>query len=72
MQAKECRAAFKRLFPSRAAAAAFLGYNERTVRRWQSGELPVPIPVSKLTAIMIRERYTPDEINHYWMREMGL
>lgn len=72
MQAEECRAAFKRLFPSRAAAAAFLGYDERTIRRWYYGELPVPMPVAKLTALMIRRDLTPDAVNEDWMREMGL
>ena len=72
MQAEECRAAFKRLFPSRAAAAAFLGYNERTIRRWQSGELPVPVTVAKLTAVMIRRDMPPAQVDNEWMREMGL
>lgn len=72
MQAEECRAAFKRLFPTRAAAAAFLGYNERTIRRWQSGELPVPMTVAKLTAVMIRREMPPAIVDNEWMREMGL
>lgn len=72
MQAEECRAAFKRLFQTRAEAARFLGYDERTIRRWFSGDLPVPVPVSKLTATMISRDLSAHDINNDWMREMGL
>ncbi len=72
MQAEECREAFKRLFPSREAAARFFGKDERTVRRWQAGDWPVPASVAKLTAVMIRLDLTPERVDDEWMREMGL
>jgi hypothetical protein len=37
-------------------AGNFLGYDQRTVRRWLSGELPVPRIVALLLEIMMFKR----------------
>jgi hypothetical protein len=44
------------------SAGRFFGYDERTARRWATGELPVPIAVAYLLELMEAFDLTPDAV----------
>ncbi len=44
------------------AAGKFLGYNERTSRRFASGEADVPDSVAGLLELMVRTKHSPDQM----------
>lgn len=54
--------AIDRLGLSQRAAGAFLGVDERTSRRWVSGESTVPESVAKLLRLMIRMKIRPEDV----------
>ncbi|MGE0278424.1 MAG: helix-turn-helix domain-containing protein [Nitrospiraceae bacterium] len=56
------RAAIEKLGLSQRGAAAFLGVDERTSRRWALGEAQIPESVSMLLKLMIRLKLTPDDV----------
>jgi DNA-binding transcriptional regulator YiaG len=47
---------------SQRAAGAFLGVDERTSRRWVSGDSAIPESVSKLLRLMIRLKLEPEDV----------
>jgi DNA-binding transcriptional regulator YiaG len=56
------RASIEKLGLSQRGAAAFLGVDERTSRRWALGEAQVPESVSLLLRLMIRMKLTPNDV----------
>lgn len=54
--------AIDRLGLSQRAAGAFLGVDERTSRRWVSGDSAVPESAAKLLRLMIRLKLSPSEV----------
>ncbi len=54
--------AIERLGMSQRAAGAFLGVDERTSRRWISGESAVRESVAKLLRLMIKLKITPEDV----------
>jgi transcriptional regulator with XRE-family HTH domain len=54
--------AIERLGLSQRSAGEFLGVNERTSRRWVSGQSPVPISVEKLLRLMLKLGIDPEDI----------
>lgn len=56
MTAKQYRAALAKLDLSIVGAAVHLGISRRQSQRIAAGESPVPEPVSKLLAFMLREK----------------
>jgi len=53
MNAAEFNAALAKVGLSQRGAATFLGYNERTVRRWALDELPIPLIVDRHLRLML-------------------
>lgn len=62
MTPKQYADAIDRLGLSQRAAGAFLGVDERTSRRWVSGESTVPESVAKLLRLMIRMNVKPADV----------
>jgi hypothetical protein len=56
------KSAIDRLGLSQVGAARFLGVDDRTSRRWISGERDVPEPVSRFLRYLIAAKVTPDEV----------
>lgn len=56
MTPDQFRASLKRLSLTQNAFAGFLGRGDRTVRRWASGDLDIPVEIALLLALM--ERYS--------------
>ena len=54
--------AIDRLGLSQRAAGAFLGVDERTSRRWVSGDSAIPESVAKLLRLMIRLKLKPEDV----------
>jgi DNA-binding transcriptional regulator YiaG len=54
--------AIARLGLSQRAAGEFLGVDERTSRRWVSGESTIPESVAKLLRTMIRLNLKPEDV----------
>jgi hypothetical protein len=46
-----------------AAAANFLDYDDRTLRRWRAGTLEVPIVVAMLLELMVETGWTTSDVN---------
>ena len=63
MTADEYRAALDALGLTQAGAGHFLGYNERTSRRWADGELEVPLVVEKFLRLMLARHIKPDQVD---------
>lgn len=62
MTPKQYVDAIGRLGLSQRAAGAFLGVDERTSRRWVSGESPIPEMAAKLLRLMIRLKLKPEDV----------
>lgn len=62
MTAVQYRTAIEKLGLSQRGAAAFLGVDERTSRRWALGEAQIPGSVALLLRLMIRLKLTPDDV----------
>lgn len=67
MNAEEFRAHIARLGMPQAGTAdngadAFLGVDPRTVRRWASGNNPIPDSVEMLLRIMTAKRLRPEQV----------
>ena len=58
----QLRSAIERLGLSQEGLGRFLGVQGRSVRRWISGEWPVPKPVAKLLRLMVKLDITPDDV----------
>jgi DNA-binding transcriptional regulator YiaG len=65
--ADEYRSAIERLGLSQVAAAKLLGVDDRTSRRWASGERDVPPPAARFLRYLIATRKTGDQA----MRVLG-
>jgi DNA-binding transcriptional regulator YiaG len=59
MTEEEFQRTLRKLELSTAAAARLVGVNERTVRRWWSGEAPVPAPVERFLRYLHRAKISP-------------
>lgn len=62
MTPKQYIDAIDRLGLSQRAAGAFLGVDERTSRRWVSGDSEIPESVAKLLRLMIRLKLNPEDV----------
>lgn len=62
MTPKQYADAIERLGLSQRAAGRFLGVEERTSRRWISGESAIPESVAKLLRLMIARKISPDDV----------
>jgi hypothetical protein len=56
------RLAIEKLGLSQVQAAKLFGANERTSRRWATGEHDIPVPVEIILRLMLRYRISPDEV----------
>lgn len=56
------RAAIDKLGLSQRGAAAFLGVDERTSRRWALGEAQIPESVAMLLRLMIKLKLKPEDV----------
>lgn len=63
MTANQYRTAIEKLGLSQRGAAAFLGVDERTSRRWALDEIPVPDSVAKLLRLMVRLKLKPEDVD---------
>jgi len=61
MTAEDYRGAIERLGLSQNAAARLLGVDERTSRRWVSGERDVPEPAARFLQYLIATRKTGEQ-----------
>ncbi len=61
MTPAEYNTAIEHLGLSQRKAGKFLGVNERTSRRWVSGESPIPEPAARLLQLCIKLKYEPRE-----------
>ncbi len=52
----------KKLGLPKIAASRVFGVSPRQAQRFASGELPIPVPVAKLVAVMVRHRVSADEV----------
>jgi hypothetical protein len=59
--AKQYADAIERLGLSQVGSARFLGVDDRTSRRWISGERDVPEPVSRFLRYLIAAKVKPEE-----------
>jgi DNA-binding transcriptional regulator YiaG len=62
MTPKQYAAAIERLGLSQRGAAAFLGVDERTSRKWIAGDNRVPESVAMLLRLMIKLKLNPDDV----------
>lgn len=62
MKPAEFTNTIKHLGLSQVGAAAFLCVNDRTVRRWVSGDMPVPRVVELLLLVMVEKEVKPADI----------
>jgi DNA-binding transcriptional regulator YiaG len=65
MDQDQFRFALDKLGLTQVGAAHLLNVNERTLRRWATGDQPVPLAVAYLLAIMIRHKITPEMLARY-------
>ena len=63
MTPKQYIDAIARLGLSQRGAGRFLGVDERTSRRWVSGDSAIPESVSKLLRLMIRLNLNPVDVS---------
>ena len=59
MTEEEFQRTLGKLNLSTGATARLMGVNERTVRRWWSGEAPVPPPVERFLRYLHRAKISP-------------
>ena len=62
MTADDYRKAIEALGLSQVAAAHLLGVDERTSRRWASGERDVPAPAERFLRYLIASRTSPEKV----------
>lgn len=62
MTPKQYVDALERLGMSQRFAGRFLGVDERTSRRWVSGDSTVPESVGKLLRLMIKQGLKPEDV----------
>jgi DNA-binding transcriptional regulator YiaG len=62
MTPKQYAAAIEALGLSQRAAGKFLGVDERTSRRWVSGDSAIPESAAKLLRLMIKLGLSPDDV----------
>jgi len=62
MTSSKFKAALSKLNLTQARAAAWLGVDERTVRRWIAGEQAVPKTVAMLIVLTIESRFEPNDV----------
>jgi hypothetical protein len=61
MTPDQYRKAYDRLGLTQVGVARFLGYDERTSRRWAAGDLPIPKHVEILLRIMLAYEIRPED-----------
>jgi hypothetical protein len=61
MTPEQFRLAIERLGLSQVRAARLFGANERSARRWATGETDIPIPVELCLKLMVRHDVSPAE-----------
>jgi DNA-binding transcriptional regulator YiaG len=71
MTAEEFRAAIDEIGLSQVQAARMLNANERTARRWASGEIDIPTPVAIVLRLMLRYRISPRTVRRLWDPDSG-
>jgi DNA-binding transcriptional regulator YiaG len=62
MTPKQYAAAIERVGLSQRGAAAFLGVDERSSRRWIAGDAPIPESAAKLLRLMVRLDLKPEDV----------
>ncbi|MET3995020.1 ribosome-binding protein aMBF1 (putative translation factor) [Bradyrhizobium sp. S3.9.2] len=62
MTQKQFNAALEKLGFTQVGLAAKLELGERSVRRWASGQWPVPTPVAMLLNLMLKTSSTIDDL----------
>lgn len=62
MTQTQYREAIAKLGLSQRGAAAFLGVDERSSRRWAAGDAAIPEAVAKLLRLMIRLKIKPEDV----------
>lgn len=62
MTPNQYRAAIEKIGLSQRSAGTFLGVDERSSRRWASGEAEIPEAVGKLLRLMVKLGLSPDEV----------
>jgi transcriptional regulator with XRE-family HTH domain len=62
MTPNQYRAAIKKLGLSQRQAGSFLGVDERTSRRYASGEVDIPHATALLLQLMVRLELTPEGV----------
>lgn len=62
MTPEKFQAAIEKLGLSQVKAARLFGYNERTTRRWASGEDPVPRIIEIVLWLMIKFKVRPTDL----------
>lgn len=62
MTPTQFRAAIAKLELSQVRAAQFLGYTDKTVRRWIAAEHPIPESAAKLLRLMVRLGLKPEDV----------
>lgn len=65
MTPEQFRFALIRLDLSQVGAASLFAVDERTARRWASGERPVPVSVSIALRLMLKHGETPETVARY-------
>lgn len=62
MTPEEYRTAYSALGLTQAGVARLLGVDERTSRRWATGEREVPPPVARFLSFLVLSEITADEV----------
>jgi hypothetical protein len=62
MTGDDYRHAIDHLGMTQVGSARFFGVNDKTPRRWISGEHPIPCAVSMLLRVMVRHHLTPHHV----------
>lgn len=62
MTPQQYQAAIDRLGLSQRASAAFLGINERQVRKWLAGEARIPHATARLLRLMVKLEIAPEDV----------
>lgn len=62
MTEKQFNAALDRLGFTQVGFAAKLEIGERSVRRWASGQWPVPTPIAMLLNLMLKTKSTAEDL----------
>ena len=65
MTADEYRTILKRLSLTQGGAAAFLGVNAVTSRRWATGRADIPQSAEMLLRLMVAMKLTPEKVQEW-------